>query len=532
MGGARARARCASLALSPLPLIFSYKSEKSLCGTEPEPPPSWREIRQAEIESELDAKIKRSEQGIFARLFGCGRSGKRQRGGKNAVYALEQEEPNETPRSGLSDLGTMTMEPITEEEEELMLWPNSHSSEDQFGGSDSSVRYQSEEDTYSPGVYTEAEIEQLEVGALGVDRDGDGDGDRDGDRAIESLVPSFSVALGSGDAPAPRRYEAVRSGAIYQDASSHSNELDTLSQGEVIVAMATQEVAGIVWVRCSLGWVRTADETGAALLILLAPGGTPQTEADTGGQQQLSCLENRASERPSTLNRPLEDPLQSVSTRSEAEISRAAELYIEDLDIVHPEGAGATTALSTKRHIPRETEGDTQRETDTHTERETEDWSGLTRVLRNNPDAVVTAEGAVWWPQIRPPLTAKQRKALQKGETAHRKRVDAPEQEQAERAVADAVADLISEVEAALELSGEAHGATVRVAERRGDHDRTPVEAVVAQSSEPQLQLKQTAANPELATHEPAERAGEREREGEGEREREREGEGEGGKDP
>ena len=26
-------ARCASLALSPLPLIFSYKSEKSLCGT-------------------------------------------------------------------------------------------------------------------------------------------------------------------------------------------------------------------------------------------------------------------------------------------------------------------------------------------------------------------------------------------------------------------------------------------------------------------------------------------------------------------
>ena len=30
---ARARLRCASLALSPLPLIFSYKSEKSLCGT-------------------------------------------------------------------------------------------------------------------------------------------------------------------------------------------------------------------------------------------------------------------------------------------------------------------------------------------------------------------------------------------------------------------------------------------------------------------------------------------------------------------
>ena len=29
--------RCASLALAPLPLIFSYKSEKSLCGTG-----SWR----------------------------------------------------------------------------------------------------------------------------------------------------------------------------------------------------------------------------------------------------------------------------------------------------------------------------------------------------------------------------------------------------------------------------------------------------------------------------------------------------------
>ena len=31
--GADAVARCTSLALAPLPLIFSYKSEKSLCGT-------------------------------------------------------------------------------------------------------------------------------------------------------------------------------------------------------------------------------------------------------------------------------------------------------------------------------------------------------------------------------------------------------------------------------------------------------------------------------------------------------------------
>ena len=30
----RRQDRCASLALAPLPLIFSYKSEKSLCGTE------------------------------------------------------------------------------------------------------------------------------------------------------------------------------------------------------------------------------------------------------------------------------------------------------------------------------------------------------------------------------------------------------------------------------------------------------------------------------------------------------------------
>ena len=33
--------RCASLALAPLPLIFSYKSEKSLCGTAPMEPRRW-----------------------------------------------------------------------------------------------------------------------------------------------------------------------------------------------------------------------------------------------------------------------------------------------------------------------------------------------------------------------------------------------------------------------------------------------------------------------------------------------------------
>lgn len=83
------------------------------------------------------------------------------------------------------------------------------------------------------------------------------------------------------------------------------------------------------------------------------------------------------------------------------------------------------------------------------------------------------------------------------------------------------MADLISEVEAALELSGKLTGAALEVAERRGDHDCKPVEAA-AQLNERQLQLEQTTANPEveqgvLATRESAERnrKGEREEESE-----------------
>ena len=39
---------------------------------EPEPEPTWREARQAEIEAEVAAKLKQSERGILARVFGCG----------------------------------------------------------------------------------------------------------------------------------------------------------------------------------------------------------------------------------------------------------------------------------------------------------------------------------------------------------------------------------------------------------------------------------------------------------------------------
>jgi hypothetical protein len=110
-------------------------------------------------------------------------------------------------------------------------------------------------------------------------------------------------------------------------------------------------------------------------------------------------------------------------------------------------------------------------------ERAPDDWGGAWEeakavVLREQEGAVVTSEGAVWWPQpARPPLTKKQIRAVAKrdqlraklgaNDTApgsgsepgsERTAESEPEPDLALPEVVETVEDLISEVEAILEL--------------------------------------------------------------------------------
>eukprot|EP01043_Picozoa_sp_COSAG02_P007857 COSAG02_NODE_242_length_27511_cov_501.886364_17_plen_1195_part_00 len=473
---------------------------------EPEPapeqvPPTWREIRQAEIEAEVDAKQQLSEKGIFGRLFGCGRGSKTRnsRRNKNYVYALEKSDsmPKDEDKLGVSEPNTMEMEPITEEEEDFLLWPCSQSSDDQ---SDYSLQQQSDEEAYSSGRFHDATDESdQQTGSYVI---------------IDRAVQSNSMAPGPEDAVAPWRYEALASSPIYQDALLDAEELDMLAKGEVIVALARQEVDGIGWVQCSLGWVRSVDDNAKALLSLVAP---VDAQAPSMGLPGLKQPHEETHKPVSTDGTDHSRPVQDT-------VSTSPELQIEGVDLVHAAGDfAATEAANESGWLPEDLSGGS--------------WVDLrSTLLQNKPGAVVTMEGAVWWPQIRPPLTSKQKNLLAKREKVKKRLASknatsvnpestlealAPDppvlverlaqesvsMDATQAAVTQAVADLISEVEAkwvegASKSKERTNGAIVKVPDRGDDYDRQLVEEMQGATVESILR-PEAAERPDLVTKDP-----------------------------
>jgi hypothetical protein len=304
----------------------------------------------------------------------------------------------------------------------------------------------------------------------------------------------------------PQRYEALTSAPVHEQVDLKSKKLDKLSQGETIVALATQEVDGIVRVQCSLGWVSTTGKKGKVLLkALTLPSSTEtmQPSSSAPGAEpadDIIVTEAEADEDLEQLNQMVDPELEDTNSENQQQPSvllegvqqSAAVLQPDDASAVEPvemaEGGNhgvvaaaadkATNALLTERTAD-------------------EEWSGVpwheikTVLLKEKSGAVVTAEGAVWWPQAaRPPLTAKQKRAVKKREKLQKKMaaqaVTEPEPEpeptvektplKAEAPpaaeVVAALADLVSEVEAIIEVEEQAKAVTAIAAVRRGNHAR------------------------------------------------------------
>lgn len=208
-------------------------------------------------------------------------------------------------------------------------------------------------------------------------------------------------------AVAPQRFEALEAVPIQKNAGFKSKMIDTLAPGEVIVALGTEVVGSVTRVQCSLGWVSMTESSGAPLLKALADESipdqlTPETgvviaEADEDLKQVIVGL---IPGQPDDLPDPVPDTPPVTPPMDDSVRGISGSQAVDDSVILLPNSVHGADV-----HLPLPDPA-----------ADLEAWEEIkAAVLNEKEGAVVTSEGAVWWPQpARAPLTKKQMRAVAK----------------------------------------------------------------------------------------------------------------------